>query len=360
VATGKRLATPLFPCHHPGAVTAVSEAADLLPSWSAALKTHQLPAAVTDAGPSRQAFLEDIQSGLRRAPRSLPSKYLYDEAGSRLFDEICELPEYYLTRVELAIMRHHAETIGWHVGRGVLLVELGSGSGIKSRLLLDNLAAPIYYVPVDVARQQLERSAAALARDFPHVEVLPVCADFTGPFQLPDPSRAPARRVVYFPGSTIGNFELDEAISLLRRIADLCVAGGGLLIGVDLKKDVRELEAAYNDSRGVTAAFNQNLLRRINRELGGDFRVERFRHRAVYHARRGRMELGLVSQCRQSVTVAGEQFHFAAGEEIRTEYSYKYTVDEFNGLAACAGFELARHWTDPRRRFAVLYFIHSG
>lgn len=320
------------------------------------MRSENSPSAVADPKPSRHVFLDDVLRGLRRTPKCLPCKYLYDRTGSRLFDRICELEEYYLTRAELAIMEESCHEIARELGSGVLLIEYGSGSSTKTRLLLDYLAAPAFYVPVDISREHLAASAARLARMYPHVEVLPVCADFTGDFHLPEPSRLPSRRVVYFPGSTIGNFEIDDAIALLRRMAETCGPVGGLLIGIDLKKDPRTIEAAYNDSEGVTAEFNLNLLRRINRELQADFRLDRFRHRAVYDSRRGRVELGLVSQCRQSVTVAGEVFWLERGEEVRTEYSHKYTVDEFSELAARAGFTLSRRWTDPPQRFAILYF----
>jgi len=324
------------------------------------LRSQDSPAAVVEAKPSRRVFLDDVLRGLRQEPKCLPCKYFYDEAGSRLFDEICELEEYYLTRTELAIMQENAPGIARHLGDGVLLLEYGSGSSIKTRLLLDHLSEPACYVPVDISLEHLEASAARLAAAYPQVEVLPVCADFTDDFDLPEPSRSPTHTVVYFPGSTIGNFEREGAAMVLRRIADVCGSNGGLLVGVDLKKHPATIEAAYNDARGVTAEFNLNILRRINRELGADFRLDRFHHRAVYRARRGRVELGLVSQWRQAVTIAGEVFRFDQGEEIRTEYSHKYTVDEFRDVAARAGWTLDTYWTDPARRFAILYFVNPA
>jgi dimethylhistidine N-methyltransferase len=297
--------------------------------------------------------------GFGRRPKRLPSKYLYDEVGSRLFGKICMLPEYYLARTELSIMRQHSAAMARQCGRGVLLIEYGSGSSTKTRWLLDHLSAPACYVPVDISREYLETSAARLGRAYEHIEILPVCADFTKPFPLPEPCREPSRIVVYFPGSTIGNFEPAEVTGLLGQIGDMCGVGGALLIGVDLKKDAATLEAAYNDSQGVTAEFNLNFLRRINRELGADFRTERFRHRAVYNAQEGRVELGLVSRCRQTVRIDDRQFRFECGEEIRTEYSYKYTVDQFCETAALAGFTLRNEWSDAGRKFAVLYFLRS-
>ncbi len=307
----------------------------------------------------RTAFLDDVVDGFQQAPKRLPSKYLYDEVGSHLFGKICTLPEYYLTRVELAIMRQYGAAMAGEFGRGALLVEYGSGSSTKTRLLLDHLSSPACYVPVDISREYLEASAARLARAYGHIEILPVCADFTEPFLLPEPARATSHVVVYFPGSTIGNFEPEDAERLLRQIGTVCGTEGGLLIGVDLKKDAATIEAAYNDAQGVTAEFNLNLLRRINRELGADFRTERFRHRAVYNAREGRVELGLVSRCLQTVRIEDQRFHFDPREEIRTEYSYKYTVEQFCETAALAGFTLRTEWSDAAKNFAVLYFLRA-
>jgi dimethylhistidine N-methyltransferase len=305
------------------------------------------------------AFLSDVVQGFGRNPKRLPSKYLYDNAGSHLFGKICMLPEYYLARTELSIMRRYGAAMAQQFGRGVLLVEYGSGSSTKTRRLLNHLAAPACYVPVDISREYLQTTAARLRRTYRHIDILPVCADFTQPFPLPEPCREPSRMVVYFPGSTIGNFEPAEVARLLQQIGEACGVGGGLLIGIDLKKDAAIIEAAYNDAQGVTAQFNLNFLRRINRELGADFRTERFRHRAVYNAREGRVELGLVSRCRQIVRIEDRQFRFECGEEIRTEYSYKYTVDQFCKTAALAGFTLRNEWSDAGQKFAVLYFLRS-
>lgn len=312
--------------------------------------------ALLDLEPTVAVFLDDVVEGLSQSPKCLPCKYFYDERGSQLFDQICELDEYYLTRAELSVMRQYAGEMAEQIGPEVMLVEYGSGSSIKTRLLLDHLPDPVAYVPVDISREHLEQTAKALAEDYPHIEVLPVCADFTQEFDLPVSVREPSHAAVYFPGSTIGNFTPDEASELLGYIAPLCGTGGGLLIGIDLQKDVGTIEAAYDDAQGVTADFNLNLLRRINRELGGDFRLDRFRHRAVYNPRLGRVELGLASQCRQQVDVAGESFTFEKGEEIRTEYSHKYTIDGFADLAAEVGLTLRRRWTDEASRFAVLHF----
>jgi dimethylhistidine N-methyltransferase len=305
---------------------------------------------------TRQVFHADVLAGLRASPKHLPCKYFYDQRGSELFDQICQLDEYYLTRSELAIMDQFAPQMGEQIGPGVMLVEYGSGSSVKTRYLLDALRDPVAYVPVDISRDHLLATAAELARDYPRVEVLPVCADFTGRFALPMAARSWTHAAVYFPGSTIGNFVPPHAAKLLARIARLCGRGGGLLIGIDLKKDVRAIEAAYNDARGVTAAFNLNLLRRINRELDADFDLEQFSHRARYNHELGRVELFLDSRRDQTVTLAAEPIRFAAGESICTEYSHKYTIDEFAGLAAATGLTLRRAWTDKRRNFAVLHF----
>jgi dimethylhistidine N-methyltransferase len=298
-------------------------------------------------------FLADALAGLRRSPKELPCKYLYDAAGSALFDAICETPEYYPTRAELAIMRAHAGEMGRRLGPGCQVIEYGSGSGVKTRVLLRHLPRPTACVPVDISADHLRRSAKELATRFPEVEVQPVAADFTCPFDVPDPTTATRRRVVYFPGSTIGNFGPPEALSLLKGIAQLCGSGGALLIGVDLRKDPAVLNAAYNDAAGVTAAFNRNLLARMNRELGADFDPEAFRHRAFYNDVAGRVEMHLVSTREQTVRVGGRPIRFAAGESIHTENSYKYAPDEFERLAAGAGLRPVSLWTDPGHLFSV-------
>jgi dimethylhistidine N-methyltransferase len=306
-------------------------------------------------GPDTHRFRADVMHGLARPAKELPCKYFYDERGSRLFEQICELDEYYLTRTELAIMRQFAGAMAARLGPRCLLVEFGSGSSTKTRLLLDQLEKPAAYVPVDISGAHLERSARILAAEYPGLPVLPMHADFTAPLTLPQDLSPGARRVVYFPGSTIGNFTPAEAQALLGRARALCGLGGGLLIGVDLKKDRQTLEAAYNDARGVTREFNLNLLRRINRELAGDFRLDRFRHHAFYNAEAGRIEMHLVSTGRQAVRIGPARIAFAAEENVRTEYSYKYDVEGFGTLAASAGWTVEQVWTDERRLFGVLY-----
>lgn len=308
-----------------------------------------------DFAPETKTFHEDVVRGLRQRPRSLPCKYFYDERGSKLFDRICELDEYYLTRTELSIMERFAGEMAEQIGPGVMLVEYGSGSSIKTRILLDHLDEPAAYVPVDISREHLEQTARKLARRYPHIEILPVCADFTEEFELPTPRREPTHNAVYFPGSTIGNFQPRAAGQLLSRIVGLCGSGGGLLIGFDLQKDPEVIESAYDDAEGVTAEFNLNLLHRINRELDGGIDVDQFEHRARYNEELGRVEIDLVSRRDQTITVGERSFDLAAGEAIRTEHSYKYTIAGFAELAGTAGLTLRRAWTDDEDRFAVVH-----
>ncbi len=320
------------------------------------MDSTQSISALLDDTPTAEAFLGDVLAGLARQPRHLPCKYFYDERGARLFEEISGLQEYYLTRTELAVMRRHAEEIAAQIGPDVMLVEYGSGSGLKTRTLLDHLQNPVAYVPVDISCEHLVWTSERLSLAYPTLEVLPVCADFAGDFHLPSPHRGPTRTAVYFPGSTIGNFHPEAAGDMLAGIARVCGSGGRLLIGIDLQKDVAALEAAYNDRRGVTAQFNLNLLGRINRELDGNFDVTCFEHRAVYNREAGRIELYLDSRCGQEVTIGAESFCFEAGEPICTEYSYKYTIDGFASMAAESGLVLQQAWTDERNQFAVLQF----
>jgi dimethylhistidine N-methyltransferase len=305
-------------------------------------------------------FRRDVLAGLSLQEKTLPCKYLYDERGARLFEQICELEEYYPTRTELAILKWHLREIAALPGRHCRVVELGSGSGLKTRLLLEHLDHPAAYVPVDVSRAQLFECAERLARQHPGTEVQPVCADYTNDFELPEPPARAQRTVIFFPGSTIGNFEPSEAKYFLARMAHLCGRDGGILLGVDLKKSLSMLKRAYNDSRGITAEFNLNLLDRINRELDGDFDRSQFWHHAVYNETAGRIEMLLVSARRQTVRVCGQEFHFAAGESIVTEHSYKYTPGEFRRLAVRAGLEVERCWTDDRRWFSVQYLVPHG
>ncbi|HET6545472.1 MAG TPA: L-histidine N(alpha)-methyltransferase [Rhodanobacteraceae bacterium] len=308
-----------------------------------------------DRHPSNGDILADVRAGLRRTPKRLSSRYFYDARGSALFERICEQPEYYLTRAELALMEQHVRDIAAVIGREALVVEYGSGSGQKTRLLLANLEAPVAYVPVEISRAALTASVAALAPEFPHIEMLPVCADFTERFALPRPARPQRRTLVYFPGSTIGNFEIRDALALLCDMREEMGPNGAALIGVDLKKDTAVIEAAYNDAAGVTAEFTLNMLARFNRELGADFDLDGFRHRAHYNPMAGRIETHIVSRREQTVRIGGESFHFAASEAMLVEYSCKYSIEDFARLAARAGLRVERVWTDAGHRFAVHY-----
>jgi len=301
-------------------------------------------------------MLDEVLAGLTRPQREIPPKYFYDARGCELFELICRLPEYYPTRTELAIMRTHAAAMADALGPDCALIEIGCGNSEKTRLLLQ-LSRPAAFVAVDIAREQLETSCRTLAAAFPAMAVVAVRGDFSRPLALPAASLPPdCRRVLYFPGSTIGNFTPDQAHAFLARWAPLLGSGSGALIGVDLKKDPALLNAAYNDAQGITAEFNLNLLRHINRELGADFNLAAFRHRAAYHAARGRIEMHLESLGPQRVTLAGRTFDFEAGETIHTENSCKYTIDEFQDVGRAAGFEPQQCWTDRDRLFSVHYF----
>ena len=308
-----------------------------------------------DLQPDTASFRDEVLAGLQSTPKTISSKFLYDERGSKLFEAICELDEYYPTRTEIGIMEQHVEAMAEALGPEVLLVEYGSGSSWKTRILLDHLTDPAGYVPVDISKEHLMQAAGELSDDYPNLPVLPVCADYTDEVRLPDPGRSVRRRVVYFPGSTIGNFVMDRARDFLAHIRSLVAPDGGLLIGVDLQKDASLLHAAYDDAEGVTAEFNKNLLRRINRELDADFDLDRFEHEARYNAEEGRVEMHLVSTEAQQVTVAGVPIDFAEGETICTEYSCKYTLDGFADLAASAGLAVEQVWTDDDALFSIQY-----
>jgi dimethylhistidine N-methyltransferase len=307
-----------------------------------------------DLAPAEESFRDAVLAGLTRRAKSIPCRFLYDERGSALFEEICELPEYYLTRTEMAILRDYAPEMAASAGRHAQLIEFGSGASLKVRLLLAALEAPSAYVAIDISREPLRRAADEVAADFPQVPVVAVCADYLEPLRLPPlPERGEGRRVGFFPGSTIGNFTPEDAVAFLAGCRRVVGRGGALLIGVDLKKDKAVLDAAYNDRAGVTAAFNLNLLERINRELDGDFDLDRFEHAAFYNEAAGRIEIYIRSRADQIVTVAGRSIRFAAGEHIHTEDSCKYSIAEFQRLAARGGFRPGRCWTDRRRLFSV-------
>ncbi|MBI1724050.1 MAG: L-histidine N(alpha)-methyltransferase [Candidatus Tectomicrobia bacterium] len=301
------------------------------------------------------ASLQETIAALRRPQKSLPCKYFYDERGSRLFEEICGLEEYYLTRAEMAILEARAGEMAEALGADCALIEYGSSSARKALPLLDRMERPAAFVPVDISLHHLERVAQEVGARLPGLAVHPLCADFARPFALPPLNGRTARRAGFFPGSTIGNFTRREASLFLRRAAHACGPGGGLLIGVDLMKDVRRLEAAYNDRKGVTAAFNLNILSVLNRELGADFQPGLFRHRARFNPAESRIEMHLVSTAAHSVRLGGMEVRFEAGETIHTENCHKYTLEDFAALAAQGGLAVRRVWTDPARLFSLQY-----
>ncbi len=324
------------------------------------MSSYSTSITVLDYEPTTTEFRDAFVHGLQQRPKKLSSKYFYDHRGSQLFEAICDVPEYYPTRTELAIMHASIREISTAVGPRCLLIEYGSGSSVKTSLLLEAMEEPVAYVPVDISREHLRQSADSLNRAFPDLEVLPVCADFTVAFDVPESRVEPRRRVVYFPGSTIGNFSPPDAVSLLRVMAEECGRDGAVLVGVDLKKDPSVLERAYNDDDGLTAEFNLNLLVRANRELGANFNVNQFQHRALYTGEHDRIEMHLVSRVAQTVRVDGRDFHFRQGESICTEYSHKYDMERFRHLADRAGLAVTAFWTDSRKYFAVVYLVATG
>ncbi|SEL45347.1 L-histidine N(alpha)-methyltransferase [Ectothiorhodospira marina] len=305
----------------------------------------------------RELFLQDMLAALSQRPRQTSPKYFYDEAGSRLFDRICDLPEYYPTRTERGILEQHGADMARALGPRVMVVEPGSGSSNKVPLVLKHLREPAAYVPMEICLEHMVANLAPLEAAFPRLEILPVAADFTRPFSLPTPRLRARRRVVFFPGSTLGNFTPKEARELLLTLRRVVGHGGALLLGVDLQKPAEVLVPAYDDAQGVTAAFNLNLLERANRELGSDFNIANFTHRAVWNAEAGRIEMHLVSRCPQAVHLAGQTFHFATDEPIITEYSHKYTHVALQSLAAETGFDVHRTWEDERDWFSLQYWV---
>ncbi len=321
------------------------------------MNEHAGQIAVLDFEPANEEFCDQVIAGLSQRPRTLPCKFFYDETGSALFSKICELPEYYITRTEMRILRERGGEIAKALGRGIELIGLGTGAGTKTRILLDNLEGAVAYLPVDISREQLTQSAITFRKKFPALEVLPVCADYLQPFELPRRRGVANRTVVYFPGSTIGNLEPEDATDFLKKIAAIAGRGGALLMGVDLKKSKTILERAYNDSAGVTAQFNVNFLARANRELGSDFDLRSWRHRAIYNEKAGRIEMHLVSLRAQTVNVADSAFSFAPGEYITTEFSYKYSLPEMIALAGAVGLRFEKIWTDEQKLFGLFLFV---
>lgn len=324
------------------------------------MSLHAFGISDDDRRPPMNDLLDIVQHGLAHKPKRLPSWLFYDERGSQLFEQICEQPEYYLTRCEIALMNAHAGSIADSLGADVRLVEYGSGNAQKTHLLLQHLHEPVTYVPVEISPEPLRQSIDRLSDEFPSLPLQPLCADFTKPLRLPIPPRAPGRTVVYFPGSTIGNFESPDAVALLRKMRNEMGDSGGLLVGVDLKKDPALMEAAYNDDAGITADFTLNMLARLNREIGSNFVLSKFAHRAHYNPMAGRIETHLVSRCRQTVKVGRGNVAFREDEVIQVEYSCKYSLADFAALATRAGLAVLKIWTDPQQMFSVQYLVRAS
>lgn len=305
--------------------------------------------------PPDNVLLQVVQRGLRAQPKRLPSWLFYDERGSALFEQICEQPEYYLTRAEIALLNQHAGDIAGVLGSDVRLVEYGSGHAIKTRLLLEHLVDPVAWIPIELSSEPLHQAMMRMSAQFPNLPIQPLAVDFTRSLRLPVPPRAPRRTVLYFPGSTIGNFEDREAAQLLRKMRGEMGDNGGILIGADLKKSRKTIEAAYNDSAGITAAFTLNMLTRLNRELGCNFELGAFRHRARYNAMAGRIETHIVSDREQRVRVGRFEIPFREDEAMLVEYSCKYSLEDFASLAATAGLAVQHVWLDPEGMFSLQY-----
>lgn len=314
------------------------------------------PSKLKDTDATTGDFLKSVLRGLRKDQRELPCKYLYDERGSALFERICQVEEYYLTRAETALMLRYSQDIATQLGSNIALIEYGSGSSTKTRILLDHLESPEAYIPVDISRDFLFQSASDLAIAYPDLRILPICADFTRSFTLPGISEG-ARRVVYFPGSTIGNLSSEEMRLLLAGIVRLCGSDGGLVLGTDLIKDIHLLESAYDDKMGLTKDFNCNLLVRINRELGSDFILSEWQHRARWNPKDSRMEMHLVSTIDQQVVLAGETFSFRKDETIHTESSYKYDLKELELTMNASGLYKSGSWIDDHNLFSVQFWV---
>lgn len=308
-----------------------------------------------DFAPTTGSLYEEVLSSLRKADKTLPGALLYDERGSQLFDKICEQPEYYLTRTELQIMRKHIGEMVDLLGSGVALVEYGSGSSLKTAILLDHLLDLACYMPIDISKEHLLKAAEKLAKQYPQLEILPVCADYSQPFHLPTPSKAATRYVAYYPGSTISHFEPAEAVAFLTQVRTVCGPDSALLIGVDLKKDACIIEPAYNDAAGYSRAFTNNLLLHLNQRFGANFEPQGFAHQAFFNLHQGRVEFYLACQQPQSVHINGDTIRLQANERINLAYSYKYSLVDFADLAVQAGWCVQRVWTDEQQLFSVQY-----
>ncbi len=309
-----------------------------------------------DLSLSQQQMLDEVVEGLQQPQKMLPSKYFYDERGSELFEEITRLDEYYPSRTEKKILKDNIDEIAGRIGRKSVIIELGSGSSKKTRMLLDHIPDISAYIPVDISKEYLEKVVENLRKEYPGLLIKPICADYTKPFDLPEIEVPFEYYVVFYPGSTIGNFRPERAQEFLSSIARFMVVGGGLLIGVDLKKDIEILENAYNDSKGVTAVFNKNMLVRLNRELAADFKIDQFQHKAHYNKEKGRIEMHLVSQKDQQVCLNGEGVVLEKGESIHTENSYKYSQKEFEELVS-DWFRVEKVWTDKDHLFSLQYLV---
>lgn len=306
----------------------------------------------------QKSMVEEVKEGLSKSQKQLPAKYFYDERGSKLFEQITRLDEYYLTRTEKAILKENISEISKCIGSNAMLVELGSGSSKKTRLLLDQLSDLSAYVPVDISEEYLLKVVSRLRIDYPQIPVIPIFSDYTSDFDLPNLGGDYSRQVVFFPGSTIGNFNPDEIRSFMNNLTAATEKDSGMLIGVDLKKDKKIIEAAYNDSQGITAQFNKNILVRLNLELNADFDVEQFSHRAFFNEKKGRIEMHLISEVEQQVEIAGERFHFGKGESIHTENSYKYSLKEFKKLVS-DWYSVEKVWTDDRQYFSLQFLTRN-
>jgi dimethylhistidine N-methyltransferase len=310
-----------------------------------------------DLEPSQESFKEHVVNGLSKKVKAVSCKFLYDKRGSELFDAICSVPEYYQTRTEIGILEKSAPEIASLMGDNIQLIELGSGASHKISVLLELMKKQgVHYIPIDISNEFLRSCAEDFASSHPSIQVSAICADYTSEFKLPSSiSNSDRKKVAFFPGSTIGNLTPIEALNLLSEWNAILGSKGEFLIGVDLKKENRLLNAAYNDKQGISAAFNLNLLHRINRELGADFDLTKFKHNAFYNKREGRIEIYITSTANQTVRMGQHKFFFRAGEDIHTEYSYKYTVGEFYLLARMAGFNPVKTWVDEDKLFSVHY-----
>jgi len=300
-------------------------------------------------------ILTEVLSGLSQTPKILPSKLFYDEKGSQLFDEICELEEYYPTRTEMKIMQDNIKEMGELLGEGTLLIELGSGSSQKIRLLLDHIPGLAGYIPIDISSDYLINTCKTLQNEYPDLNIIPLSADYTKSFELPAIDKPFDHKAIYFPGSTIGNFTKQKAKEFINRIANIASNNGGLIIGVDLKKDKKLLEAAYNDKKGVTAKFNLNILNNINSLLNTSFDLSKFKHYAFFNEELGRIEMHLISKEKQNVAIGTSIINIDKNEHIITEYSYKYSLEEFEELAGDK-FELKKYWVDENNLFSIQYY----